>query len=387
MFKKTKKTLAILCLVLMLMATVCFATDGEPVVTSENPDATTTSDTEPTEDTEHNHDHDEVAEDDFHEDDLYLAGDTVSCEKTIDGNAFLMGKEITVSSKIGGDLFILGETVTLTEDSYIYGNLFIYAKNVTINGIACDLYTACDSLTLGESGIVLRDMRTISASLALNGSVGRNTYVEANTLTMGENAHVYGNFNYTASEAIQVPSGAVDGNINYSELSVSSKTEDGVFSYVMDCVFALVYTLVVFGIMILLAPNFLKKLKDVVGTKSLPSFGIGLLALILPIPVVFLLILSVVGVPVAFALLLVWGFITFGLAFSITAIAIANFVGSKVPVLGKAHNVLAVILVTLVLWGLTQIPFYVGSLVQFVVYVLGLGYLFVTAFKNRKKEE
>lgn len=383
MFKKTQKTLAILVLIFMLMATICFATDeNTPAVTNENPDAAETSEGEQNQEGTTN------ADDlDFYEDDLYLFQDVISTEQTIDGNAFLMGKDITVSSKIGGDLFIFGDNVTLTEDSYIYGNLFVFANKVSLNGIVCDLYAASDSFVIGETGIVLRDMRTFGNTLELNGSIGRSTHIEANNVMLGEKAHIYGDFNYSSKEAIQVPSGAVDGNINYTELAVTDKANDTVLSYVMDCAYSIVYTLAVFGIMLLLAPNFLKKLPEVVAKHSLVSFGIGLLVLAATVPVAILLILTIVGTPVAFALLAVWAFLVFGLAFAITTIAIASLVGNKVALLGKAHNLLAVILVTIVLWALTQIPFFVGTIVQMLIYIFGLGYLFVTAFKNRKKEE
>lgn len=398
MFKKTQKMFAIILLMFMIIATTCYATDDTAVVTSETvttPEESATTDTATNEEITDSTTEDETTDstvdetlssEDLHEDDLYQFGDEISVANLVDGNAYLMGRNVTISGKIGGDLFVLADTITLTADSYIYGNLFVCANNIVIDGIVCDLYSISSNLSMSETGIVLRDMRATSSSITLNGSVGRNSHISSDSLTVGETAHIYGDLNYSSKEAIQVPSGSVDGSINYTELSESTNTN--VLSYIMNFVYTLIYTLAVLLIMILLAPNFLKKLKDVVSKKSLISFAVGIGVLVLPIPVSILLMLTVIGTPIAFSIIAIWAFLVFGLSFAITAIALGNLIGSKVAILGKAHNLLSIILITLVLWGLLQIPVF---LVQFIlstfISIFGLGYLFVTAFLNRKKEE
>ena len=391
MFKKTQKFFAILILMIVLMASTCFATEGEPVVTSETSDgAVVTSEDTATED-EHNHEEEATTvteEPELLEDDLYVIDNTVTVSDLIDGNAYVIGSDVTISGKIGGDLFLLADTVTLTSDSYIYGNLFVCANTVNVEGIVCDLYSMATNLTIAETGVVLRDIRAGSTTLNINGSIGRNTYVEAANLVLGETAHIYGDFNYTTKEAIQVPSGSVDGTINFSEATATNNSSTSVLSYVMDCIYAIVYTLAVLGVMILVAPKFLNNLTNVVAKKTLPTFGIGILGLIIPVPVALLLMITGIGAPVAFALLAVWAFAVFALSFAVTTITIAKFIGSKVAILGKAHSILAVVLVAIVLWGLTQIPVGVVQLIlNLFIYAFGLGCMLVSLFKRNKKEE
>lgn len=385
MFKKTQKIFAILTLMLILMATTCFATEDTAVVMSD--DAVVTSEDSATEE-EHNHEDEattETEEQELYEKDLYIFEDTVSIKDLIDGNAYVIGSNVTVSGKIAGDLFILADNLTLTLDSYINGNLFVCANTVSIEGIVYDLYAIGNELTISDTGIVLRDMRTINTSLTINGGVGRNAYVKATNLSVGEEARIYGDFNYSTKEAIQVPSGVVDGSINYSE-NVSVETEDSnVLTYVMNCVYSVVYTLAILGIMIVIAPKFLAKLPNMISKKSLSTFGIGLLGLIVPVPVALLLMITVIGTPVAFALLAVWAFIVFALSSAITTIAIASWLGNKVSILGKAHNLLAVVLVSIVLWALSLIPI-ANAIVVFLVCVFGLGYLLTYIFKKNKEE-
>lgn len=395
MFKKLQKIFVVTVITLIIMITVCFASEDtaeivseENVVTEENSSANEneTSSEGETSNGDTTVGTSETTSQELYEDDLYQFDDEIILDKLVDGNAYLMGSKISVSGKVGGDLFVFADTLNLTSDSYIYGNLFVCANTITIDGIVCDLYSL-GNLTISDTGIVLRDMRASGSNITVNGSVGRNAHITASEVAVGETALVYGDFNYSSNDAIQIPSGSVEGSINYKEPVNTNSNSQNILGYVINFVYTLVYVLVVFAFIVLLAPNFNQKLKDIVAKKSIISFVVGIILLVLPIPISALLILTIIGIPVAFAILSIWLFLILALSFAITTIAIANLIGSKVAILGKAHNLPAVILTTLVLWALLQIPFYVGIIVKLLTVIFGLGYLFVAAFVNRKKTE
>lgn len=396
MFKKQTKLAVIIFLIIALCSTFCLATDGEAVVTSLDDTTTvenTSTENEATDEvTDDHNDHSdedvsentEATEPNLIESDLYLAGNSITVSDYVDGNVYVMAENVTVSGKVGGDLFILANTVTLTEDSYTYGNLYVCANNVTINGIVCDLYALCNNLELGESGIILRDSRTATKNISLKGNVGRNTFIETDTISMADTAHVYGNLNYAAKEAIVVPSGAVDGSIEFKEQTVftsNADVKDVIFTYVLDFVYALVYTLVVFGLMLLVAPKFITKLHEITKTKWLASLGIGaLVALLVPI-IAVLLVFTVIGTPLSFAVAGLY-LLVLSITFALTAIVLSKLLGDKVKALSKFNNVFALVIVTLVLWALTQIPFYVGTVIKLLITVFGFGIFVLSIFKK-----
>ena len=388
MLKKHTKLAIIMCLIMALCSTVCLATEGEPVVTSEDSiitenveDNSTTDDaTDIADDTETN----ETVEPELIESDLYLAGDDITVSNYVDGNVYVMAENLTVSGKVGGDLFVLANTVTLTEECYTYGNMYVCADEVLIDGIVCDLYAFCNNLTISKTGIVLRDARTATGNISLNGSIGRNTLINTDTMSMADTAHVYGNLNYSSKEAIQVPSGTVDGSIEFSELSASSASvTDVITSYALSFAYTLVYTLVVFGLILLLAPKFKNKLHEITNTKWLPALGIGaLVSLLLPI-IAVLLVFTIIGTPLSFAVAGLY-LLILSITFALTAIALSKILGDKVKVLSKFNNVLALVLVTLILWGLTQIPFYIGMVVKLLTVVFGFGIFTLSVFKKEE---
>ena len=397
MLKNKQKTFAVIFLIIALISTVCFATseevapisaDAEQAVTTTSQDDANDQIVEETTEDEPVDTSAETAEPQLIESDLYLAGETLTVSDYIDGNVYAIAGDITVSGKIGGDLFILANNVNLTQDSYTYGNLYVCANQVTIDGIVCDLYACCSNLSIGESGIVLRDSRTSSANFSLAGNIGRNAFAQANSISMQDSAHIYGNFDYTAKEAIVVPSGSVDGSINYSELNTktnSADVKDIIIAYVMDFVYALVYTLVVFGLILLVAPKFTDKLHELTKTKWLASFGIGLLVLILVPVIAVLLVFTYIGTPLSFAIAALY-LLVLSITFAITAISLSKLLANKVPALAKFHNIFALIIVTLVLWALTQIPFYVGTVVKLLITIFGLGIFILSIFKKEHKE-
>ena len=386
MFKKLQKTLIVALLLIMLMATTCFAEDANLLVTTNSEDLeVTTTDVNPADES--------VSEEASEEEeplpsDLYLFEPTADYSRIVDGNAYVIGNDVTFSSVVGGDVFILGNTVTISEDALIYGNLYVMGNSVTINGFVYggDLYAACSELTINENGAVNRDIRAVASKFTHNGGTGRNIYVSAGEIAIGETAQIYGDLNYSSKEAIQVPSGVVQGTINYSELNVNENNSNPVVDYIMDFVYTLVFVLAMLGILILVAPKFLNKLENVEVNKILPACGIGLAALIITIIVSLILLITYIGAPIGLALLLVWALFVFVLATPVATIAIAGFVANKVEALKKAHNVLAVAITTLVLWALKLIPF-VGGIIGFVVCIIGLGLIVRYIWNGRKNIE
>ena len=306
----------------------------------------------------------------------------------VDGNVYIMGNDVTVNSVVGGDVFILGNTVTIGKDSLIYGNLYVLANTLTIDGYVYggDLYAACSEITIADTAAVNRDMRVTTNKLTFNGGLGRNAFIAVNELSVGETAHIYGDFNYSSKEAIQIPSGTVQGTINYSESQLDTENTNPVLDYLMSFIYTLVIVLAILGVMIFVSPKFLSNLENIDVKNILPTLGFGVLGLILPIPVAIILLVTYIGTPVAFALIAVWALLAFILSTPIAIIAIAGLIANKVEVLKKAHNILAILITSLVVWAIGLIPF-VGGIVAFLVCVYGLGLIIRNVLKSRKATE
>lgn len=404
MVKKKLKALACIFTLVVLISSLSFATtesDIEPKTTenstsedtsivSENPgeNAITTSDEQNTTTNEGTDTSDESYYQNLISDDLYKFEDTIEVSNLIDGNAYLFGKNVTVSGQIGGDMFVVAQNLNLTQESYIYGNLFVIADNITIDGIVCDLYSVSQKLDITENGIVLRDMRSISGNIGINGNIGRNTYLKVGNLVVGEKAVVYGNLNYQTSTAITVPEGVVNGEINYTA-TVVADTSNTVIDYVISWITTVLFTLMVFGLLLLFAGKFTVKAENAIHKNIFATLGLGILAwLVIAIALLasLFLLVTVVGAPLAFVLGLLC-LVPLTIANTLSIIAIASLLGNKVKFFGKAHNLLAIILVATVVWALALIPYYVGLAISTLVMLFGLGLFAQSIFTKKEKVE
>lgn len=404
MVKKKLKALACIFTLVVLISSLSFATtesDIEPKTTenstsedtsivSENPgeNAITTSDEQNTTTNEGTDTSDESYYQNLISDDLYKFEDTIEVSNLIDGNAYLFGKNVTISGQIGGDMFVVAQNLNLTQESYIYGNLFVIADNITIDGIVCDLYSASQKLEITENGIVLRDMRSVSGNINLNGNVGRNTYLNVGNLVVGEEAVIYGNLNYQTNKAITVPEGVVNGETNYTA-TVVADTSNTVIDYVISWITTVLFTLMVFGLLLLFAGKFTVKAENAIHKNIFATLGLGILAwLVIAIALLasLFLLVTVVGAPLAFVLGLLC-LVPLTIANTLSIIAIASLLGNKVKFFGKAHNLLAIILVSTVVWALALIPYYVGLAISTIVMLFGLGLFAQSIFTKKEKVE
>lgn len=393
--KITKITLVLL-LALSLLVPIVRADDNEaePISDSSQEKAVeTTQGNETTSETTQSTDNS------MKKSDVYLTGDDVKVDYIVDGNLFILANTVTISSQIGGDAFICAKTINVEKEGYIYSNLFVAANEVNISGVVYDLYTTANTLNI--NGYVYRDIRTSSDTLNFSGVIGRNAYVYSKNIEISSNsdgqssvtnkATIYGDLNYSSSSEASIPEGTVTGSVNYSPITTSTKSKS-ISSYILALGRFIVTVLVIWLLYLWLAPKFLENTGALLSKKLLPVIGSGILTpIIFVIAFVLLLILgltsniAIIGT-MLFAVLLMISNSTF-------VIAINNLVCKKFNIFKNTTTFGVLIITSAVIWLLELIPV-VGSILNFVIMIIGLGIL-VTAIipekeksnKNSKKEE
>ena len=393
--KITKITLVLL-LALSLLVPIVRADDNEAEPISDNSQekaVETTQGNETTSETTQSTDNS------MKKSDVYLTGDDVKVDYIVDGNLFILANTVTISSQIGGDAFICAKTINVEKEGYIYSNLFAAANEVNISGVVYDLYTTANTLNI--NGYVYRDIRTSSDTLNFSGVIGRNAYVYSKNIEISSNsdgqssvtnkATIYGDLNYSSSSEASIPEGTVTGSVNYSPITTSTKSKS-ISSYILALGRFIVTVLVIWLLYLWLAPKFLENTGALLSKKLLPVIGSGILTpIIFVIAFVLLLILgltsniAIIGT-MLFAVLLMISNSTF-------VIAINNLVCKKFNISKNTTTFGVLIITSAVIWLLELIPV-VGSILNFVIMIIGLGIL-VTAIipekeksnKNSKKEK
>ena len=369
---KGKILLSVLFVVLLLLSSVCLATEDTSLIDDS---VVVTSDTNNTQEVDTT-----SSTANWVNTDLYLSEDKVTIDKVVDGNAFVAAKEVTVTGEIGGDLFVVADKVTI-EGGYVYSSLFVCANEITINGVVYDVYAISNNFNLESNGFIYRDLKVTGSNINLNGKIRRDAYISAKSLTLNEQSGtiVYGNLEYSTPSEITIPEGAVSGSVKYNVNTSNTEKETSIASiilgYVSEAIQALLLTFVLTVILLWLTPKFVNRVGNMSVGKSFASLGIGVITPVVLVIVALLLAISVIGLKMLLPATFI--FVVFSLiASSITSIFFGKLFTKLLKTDSKVKFVLFTLLSNLVLWLLTKIPF-VGGFIGFLIYAFGIGTLLV----------
>lgn len=336
----------------------------------------------------------------FKRSDVYLAGDNITIDYIIDGNLFVFGNNVTINSQVGGDAFICANTITIGEQGYVFSNLFAFAKNVNINGVVYDLYSTSENTTI--TGYVYRDIRIGANTVNINGTIGRNAYIECNNLNFSQNTNtnneeetnmtssqgiINGNLTYSAPKEASIPEGSITGETTYKPDSSFTMNTDNIFQKQIMSLGTFIVTVIVIWLLCLwLAPKFLKKTSSLLTTKKiLPVIGFGILAPI--VSILLAIIFIILGLTSKLALLLLITIIALiFISTSIFVITINNIVCHQLNIKKTSVTFGMLVASSIILWLITLIPF-VGSFVGLASMVLGLGIIICSIVLKEKTED
>jgi hypothetical protein len=287
-----------------------------------------------------------IGRDEVINDDLYVAGSTVTIDGIVKGDVVAMASQITVNGTIEGDLLAAGQGVLLNgrvgDDMRAAGQAIVLGPSASVGG---DLAVGALSLENQSGSAVNGDLlagayqallagqigKDISGSLdrmELRGSVGGNVDIAINgdasasavqfspagqlpiptvhpNLTLADSARIGGKLTYTSkAEASLSPSAAVAGGIAYAPAPAAAPATPSLpgLAYLQRLA-----GLLLIGVLLLwLMPAWTRRMADSVQQRPLPSLAWGLVALAaLAGAVIVILILAI-------ALAVLFGYLTLG---------------------------------------------------------------------------
>jgi len=311
------------------------------------------------------------------------AGDNVTISGTINGDAYIAGGVVTIDGTINGDLLIGGGVVTIkgtvTDDVRAAGGMVTIdgkvGKNVTAFGgtitFGSDADIDGDVITGGGTfahlGNIDGKALVYSGEATLAGRVGGNVKAAAEKLTVAKTAMLDGRLDYTSDKEASVSAqakivGAVQRTAAGKALTqVNISTRKGLAGVRFGVNFLSYLSMLLLGLIVLkVAPRQTTAIAKLIGEKPWQSLGSGLLGLIIiPVTVVVLMI-SIIGMPLA--AILTCAYI---LVISASSLFSGLFIGQKVfKVMSLKENAYAMLVIGLLLLQLLLAVPTVGGLVR-----------------------
>ncbi|WP_340101551.1 polymer-forming cytoskeletal protein [Salinibaculum salinum] len=300
-------------------------------------------------------------------------GETVSSVSGVYGT-------IIIEGTVTGDVSGLAGNVVIREGGVVEGSLDAAAGNIRIAGTVRDtVSTGSGSVHLTETGIVEGDFVVGAGDVRIDGTIQGDAQIGAETIRLGETATIAGSLTYDGS--LQGNRDAVSGEVTRDRSLGGDIFTD--LQPLATGIFAINAFLLNLGLGVLLLglfPKFSDRLADRVATDTVRSGLLGL-GVFIAVPLVFFLVaITVIGIPISIAGLLAF------LAFAWIGLVYGRFaVGVWLLSLADVENRWAGLIAGLILGAFLGLVPIIGGLLNFAIFVLGLGALVLGLVDRRRR--
>jgi Putative zinc-finger len=332
-------------------------------------------------------------------DTLFASGESIEIDGTVNGDLFTASRSVVVHGNVTGNVFAWSQSVEV--DGKVGGSIFTFCQNALIRGtVGHSVYSWVEFLRLEPGSQVTADVVagsqqadlsgkinggiiTFAGLVNVHGDIGRNVLAYVGEMNLNSPTHIGGGLtanvhrrdNVRIADGVTI-AGPTDIRIRRHQ---SRYTRPGF--YIWHAIL-LVGAFIVGWIAMYVFPGFFQNASRTVGT-GWRTFGLGFAVLVgTPIAIV-LIAISLIGLPLALVTLALYCVALYG-----ALIFVANFVGGVLfkdvqPRSGQA--LLAYFVGLLILTVLFHLPF-IGGILEFLGFCLGLGALVWTAYRVRREK-
>ncbi|MEM8793997.1 MAG: hypothetical protein AAGE61_00410 [Pseudomonadota bacterium] len=235
-------------------------------------------------------------------DDLFMAGATVRSEEAINGSAHLAGRKIVVTGAIGGDAYAAGMDVTVNK--LIAGDATLAGYNVDVSDVAGDLRISGANLTIAGpvSGTALISGRDVRISSVLGGDVR----MTAKKVAFDDGARIDGRLTLFEEKpgTIEIPESVISSD-RIERMQATGWSAARVLTFesftraLLGFLIGIVAVAAVASLIAALVPGRLADLRRSILARPWRTLFYGLLTESMIIGATLILFISVIGLPLA----------------------------------------------------------------------------------------
>ena len=313
---------------------------------------------------------------------IFKAGNSVTITGTVNGDIFCAGQTVTINATVNGDVICAAQSVDI--DGVVNGSVRVAAQTIHIGAtvernlslagqtvvvsrsarVMQDASIASETLTV--DGAVGRDLYSAATSVAMNGPVGRDASVWAQDVNLSSMAVLSGKLDYTSPHPYTNDAGgSVSGTISYHKYVPKNTDQSSGTSLIGAKLYWLVAMIVLGLVLVALFGNVFTQWNVGRNVSLWRALLVGFVAMVAMPMLVILLALTLVGIPLAVVVILLWVVVCMvSMPFS------GYFLGSLL--LPKQHQLIKVLAGSAVIGFVGLLPI-LGWMVGLVSYWLGSG--------------
>ncbi|MFA5169651.1 MAG: hypothetical protein WC386_01235 [Candidatus Paceibacterota bacterium] len=291
------------------------------------------------------------------EEDLMAAGGSLNISGKVSGDERVAGGTVTISNVIGGDLLVAGGQVIILPGSTIGKDIEISGGNINYRGES--------NGKLSISG----------GDVYINGKVNGDLSITAQSIKIGPDAMINGNFEYSSPREAVLEQGAkVNGTVEFTKTTAFEKSSD-TKPMMGFMTFALITKLSAIIFAALIFFYFFRKQTEVIIKEGVSNFwknaGKGFVILIVVPAAVILSFITIIGAPLG-----VIGGILY-VALLIVSSIIANLIFAQlcINVFKKGELNWWIIILSVIIFGMISFIPFIGWLFKFIILLVALSSL------------
>lgn len=254
------------------------------------------------------------------DDDLFVGGQTVKIDGIINGDVYIGAQTVKITGTINGSLYMGANTIYL--GGRVKGNVYAGGQNILVDGGLVDgsLLAGGASIDIDKNSSIGGSVLTGAGSVAIDSLVKRNVFAAAGSLTIGNNANIGKDLYYATSDAtrsVDISKAAkISGAVRKTEMKtpkkeiVSIKQENlakAISGFkVFSTIISFISALIVGYIYLRFFGNDFTKTSEIVEKSFWKCMGVGFLLTIGLIPGLVILLMTVIGIPLAGLVLLLF---------------------------------------------------------------------------------
>ncbi|QKS18699.1 polymer-forming cytoskeletal protein [Curtobacterium sp. Csp1] len=296
----------------------------------------------------------------------FLSGTDVEVAGSVDGDVYAAGQNVTVSGRVTGDVIAAAQTVTVTGE--VAGNVRLAAQGVVLSGtIRRSASIAASTVSIVQSGSVGEDLVAAANTVSVAGDLRRDARLSVDRLTVA--GTIGGDVVYVSDHTAQIRADHVDGSVQH--VRPNSTTDrptagEAFASWLVSLLYALIALSLITLAAGLLVPRQLIRVTDRLRAAPWKAALVGFVAAVAAPPALLLLLVTVIGAPLALVGSLVL------LLLTLAAFPYSAFMVGRLVLRDRRGPVVTALLGGAVLVVALHIPV-LGVLVTVMTIVLGLG--------------
>jgi cytoskeletal protein CcmA (bactofilin family) len=326
------------------------------------------------------------------DDDLYVGGQTVVIEGTVNGDVYAAASSVTIRGTVNGDVIAAGQDVLIS--GTVTGSVRVAGQTVRLDNakIGNSVSAAAQTLTVESNttigggmnyaastanlrGKIGRSLMGAAGNTQLAGEVGKEAQLASDNLTLTGSAVVGGSLVYYGdTELHRDPNAQVKGEVKHIARDKPQRHNE---HSVWGILWGLASLYVAGAVMLWLAPTLLRGGAQTILSRPWAALGIGAAVLLLAIPVLIILMITLIGFPLALLLVVMYA-VALYLAKFVVALAIGSLIARRTDWTPNPYADAAIGLILLTILELIPV---VGGFVTFVTLVVGSGAMIVGRYR------